>query len=160
MVRPPEDAIVPEVPLPTDDASASANESHLQRRRGSPFRGISIGTKSALSSVGVNMSQLDTMQSTHAEDSGKYKTLLYAKVKVGRGNESKGGSNGNKESGPSPPQRVFNFYRHSFWDGTFRDSILYQAYSPDEECLVSAASHLGYTLVSKTANHAFLEVRS
>ncbi|KFG53007.1 guanylyl cyclase, partial [Toxoplasma gondii FOU] len=36
--------------------------------------------------------------------------------------------------------------------------IKYQASSPDEECLVSAASHMGYTLVSRTNNYAILNI--
>lgn len=69
------------------------------------------------------------------------------------------GYRGTADSSSQQPQRVLNFFRSSVWDGSLRDSISYQAYSPDEECLVYAASYLGYTLVSKTVSHIYLEVR-
>ncbi|CBZ50397.1 putative adenylate and guanylate cyclase catalytic domain-containing protein [Neospora caninum Liverpool] len=42
--------------------------------------------------------------------------------------------------------------------GNLINIIKYQASSPDEECLVSAASHMGYTLVSRTNNYATLNI--
>lgn len=39
------------------------------------------------------------------------------------------------------------------------EEVIFEASSPDEECLVSAASHLGYTLARRAPTSITLEVR-
>ncbi|PFH32645.1 hypothetical protein BESB_012570 [Besnoitia besnoiti] len=63
------------------------------------------------------------------------------------------------ERGPlAPPHGLSSVTAYCDGRNSLINIIKYQASSPDEECLVSAASHMGYTLVGRTSTSVTLNI--